>query len=206
MSPAVTCQSSAWHQTLINYLPLIRSVAAKAYRHLDRDAQHEAITDVVTDCTAGFAVLANQGRAHFWLLPALARFSVRKRNSGRLFGCRESKNDVLSLRRRRIAHVRSLDQLEVSDPAAWRLAVAHSHRTTPADAACFRVDFERWLEKLPDRHRQLALALAGGERPGDLAKRLSVSPSRISQLRRELRAAWEAFHGELERSSDGSVA
>ena len=176
MLPTFSSQQLPWHLTLTSYLPLIRSVAVRAYGHLSGNARDEAIADVVADCTAGFANLAKQGRAQYWLIPALARFAVRKRNAGRGFGSSENKNDVLSPRPRHEAHVRSLDALEVSNPAAWRLAVTDSHRTTPADAACFRIDFARWIAELPDRHRTLALALAEGERPGDLAQRLSVSP------------------------------
>ena len=201
MSPAVSCQNFAWHQTLIEYLPLIRSTAARAYRHLHGSARDDAIADVLADCAASFARLAQQGRAHFWLIPALATFAVRKRNTGRVFGSSESKNDVLSPIPRGEAQVYSLDALEASNPTTWRIAIAETHRMTPADAACFRIDFERWLSELPDRHRTLALALAEGERPGDLAKRLCISPGRISQLRRELREAWQIFQGELEGSA-----
>jgi hypothetical protein len=38
--------------------------------------------------------------------------------------------------------------------------------------------------------------LAAGETTSRVAQRFSVSLGRISQLRRELKAAWEAFHGE----------
>lgn len=141
----VSSQNPAWHQPLLAYVPFIRALACKAYQGLGAGAREEAIQEVIADTTVGLAGLAAQGRAHFWLIPALA----------------------------------------------------DSHRTTPADAACFRVDFEQWLSELPDRHQQLALALAEGERPGDLAKRLKLSPGRISQLRAELRDAWDAFHGEL---------
>lgn len=201
MSPAVSCQNVAWHQPLVEYLPLIRSTANRAYRHLSGNARDEAVADVLADCTAGFAGLANQGRAHFWLIPSLAKFAVRKRNAGRSFGSSQNKNDVLSSIPRHEVGVRSLDALEASSPAAWHQAISQSHRMTPADAACFRIDFERWLSELPERHRDVALALADGDRPGDLAKRLSVSPGRISQLRNELREAWQAFQGELEGSA-----
>lgn len=201
MSLAVSCQNVAWHQTLIQYLPLNRSTAARAYRHFDGNARDEAIADIVADCTAGFAGLAGRGRAHFWLIPALAKFAVRKRNSGRTFGSSQNKNDVLSPIPRDEAHVQSLDALQSADPHTWHEAVTQSHRMTPAEAACFRIDFERWLSKLPERHRDVALALADGDRPGELAKRLCISPGRISQLRNELREAWEEFHGELESST-----
>ncbi len=200
MSPAVSSQDFAWHQTLIEYLPLIHATAAQAYRRFRGNAHDEAVADVVADCTAGFARLAHKGRPHFWLIPALAKFAVRRRNSGRVFGSAVNKNDVLSPVPRQEARVESLEALSGSNVEVWRLAVTDSHQTSPADAACFRIDFERWLEELPDRHRQLALALADGDRPGDIAKRLSVSQGRVSQLRCELREAWAVFQGESESS------
>jgi len=56
--------------------------------------------------------------------------------------------------------------------------------------------FEAWLSTLPFRLRQIAESLAKGHRPGELAAQLGISPSRLSQLRMELRDRWSAFCGE----------
>ena len=77
------------------------------------------------------------------------------------------------------------------------VAVADSRRTDPAEAACFRVDFEHWMCGLPARERQVVMALAEGERPSVVARNIGVSAGRLSQLRGELRASWLAFCGDV---------
>ena len=198
MSTALlSSQTPAWHTPLLEYLPLIRAVAAKAFQGLSAAAREEAIQEVVADTTVGLAGLAAKGRAHFWMIPALARYAVRRQNAGRRVGTPTNKLDLLSPVPRAKAKVTSLEARTGTDGANWRQVVADSRNTDPAEAACFRIDFSRWLEELPARHRQVALALADGERPGELAHRLGVSCGRISQLRAELRDAWETFQSDV---------
>ena len=207
MSTALlSLDAPTWHEPLLAFLPLIRSTAAKAYRHLPVAERDEAVAEVVADSTSEFARLAARGRPHFWLIPALAKFAVRKRNAGRRVGTKVSRNDVLSPVPRKDANVESLESLSRSDVSAWRQAVADSRRTDPAEAAIFRIDFSRWLEGLPGRHREVVLALAEGERPGELANRLGIRPARVSQLRTELRAAWAVFQGEAEEHPTTATA
>ena len=79
---------------------------------------------------------------------------------------------------------------------AWREWLAEDHRVSPADEACFRVDFQEWLESLPGRDRRVAELLATGEATGAVARMVGVSPGRVSQLRRELAKNWQMFQGE----------
>ena len=67
--------------------------------------------------------------------------------------------------------------------------------SNPATAAALRIDFDEWIAGLPERPREIALLLAGGEGTGELAKRIGCSPARISQIRRELESDWHEFHG-----------
>ena len=59
-------------------------------------------------------------------------------------------------------------------------------------AAC-RIDFAAWLNTLSDRQRKIAGALATGETTKVVARKFGLTAGRISQLRRELKEAWEAF-------------
>ena len=186
----------AWHRPLLEFLPLVRSTASKSFRHLSGTEREDAIEDVVADSTAQFARLASRGRAHFWLVAPVARYAVRCRVAGRRLGTALNKHDVLSPVPRAGARVASLDSLAGSDPAAWRATVADSRRTDPAEAAAFRVDFEAWLGGLTDRSREVALALTEGDTTGELARKLGVSPGRVSQIRAELRSSWILFQGE----------
>lgn len=197
MSTSISSQSTAWHKPLIEFLPLVRSIAAKAFRQLDPAEREEAIQEVIANTTAGLAALAVRRHPHFWLIKPLAKFAVGQWKVGRRVGSSLSKNDVLSDVSRRVASVESLESPIRSGTACWRDVVADSRNTDPAEAACFRIDFDRWLSELPDRHRQVALALADGSSTGEVAGQLRISPGRVSQLRRELELAWEEFQSEL---------
>jgi hypothetical protein len=69
---------------------------------------------------------------------------------------------------------------------------------TPADAACFRLDFAAWLNGLPDRKRRVAELLAEGYSTGEAARRLGVTPGAVSQARAWLAASWHSFQGDGE--------
>ena len=77
--------------------------------------------------------------------------------------------------------------------------------STPADLAAFRIDFPDWLGTLSGRDRRIVEDLAFGERTGDVAVKYGVSPSRISQMRRQLQEGWEAFIGDEEESDVDAV-
>jgi hypothetical protein len=64
--------------------------------------------------------------------------------------------------------------------------------------AAGRIDFGNWLQVLTARLRRIAKVLATGESTTRAAKRFSVSPGRISQIRQELKQSWETFQGETE--------
>src|SRR5437773_1813638 len=63
-----------------------------------------------------------------------------------------------------------------------------------ADQAAFNIDFPAWLATLPDVKRRVAELLAHGHGTTEAATLAGLSSGRVSQLRRELAAAWSAFH------------
>jgi hypothetical protein len=62
--------------------------------------------------------------------------------------------------------------------------------------AASRIDYPAFLATLSRRDRRIAEMLATGEATTRVAELFGLSLGRVSQLRRELKAAWEAFHGE----------
>jgi hypothetical protein len=85
--------------------------------------------------------------------------------------------------------------IEDSQRGKWREWVVEDRRVTPADEACFRLDFAAWLDGLPYRERRIAELLAEGHEGKVVARTVGVSPGRVSQLRPELGASWRAFQG-----------
>jgi hypothetical protein len=81
-------------------------------------------------------------------------------------------------------------------PDAWRAWLAEDNRVSPADEACFRIDFAVWLDGLPARKRAVALLLAEGNTTGAVARALGVTPGAVSQARAWLEASWAAFQAQ----------
>ena len=80
--------------------------------------------------------------------------------------------------------------------ASWQDWSAAGNRCTPADEACFRLDFAEWMGRLPERKRLTAELLAQGHATSEVARRLGVTPGAVSQTRAWLGTSWRAFQGE----------
>jgi len=72
----------------------------------------------------------------------------------------------------------------------------NDHKSTPADHAVFLIDFEDWLDRLPERRRLSAQLLAQGYGTNEVAKQVGVSPGAISQSRAALEKNWKAFQAD----------
>ena len=96
--------------------------------------------------------------------------------------------------RRKRFTVQSLERRHAS--GRWEELVVEDRRSTPAEIAACRLDFQAWLRGLDRRRRAVAKRLAAGESTGEVACHFAVSKGRISQFRAELRDSWMAFQGE----------
>jgi hypothetical protein len=79
----------------------------------------------------------------------------------------------------------------------WTEILCAARRATPAELAAIRIGFAAWLTQLSNRHRQIALCPASGERTATVAQQYNLSAARISQIRHELAPAWRLFQGEF---------
>jgi hypothetical protein len=138
---------------------------------------------------------------------AIARNAARYVKAGRLLGCGKGTwgcRDVFHPRARKAGGFKLLSLHHRAGPApgrdrgAWRAWDVADHRVSPADQACFRLDYEAWLARLPVRKRRIAELLAAGEATGAVARALGVTAGAISQARRWLEADWGAFQGEAD--------
>jgi len=78
----------------------------------------------------------------------------------------------------------------------WRDWLAEAKTCTPADLAASRIDLAGWLSRLPERKRRIFETLAQGHDGIVVARRLGLSPGRVSQVRAELEASWREFQGQ----------
>ena len=83
-----------------------------------------------------------------------------------------------------------------SSSQPWAEQLLADRRATPADLAVCKLDFCAWLRRLSPVKRRVATRLAVGDTTSEVALRFQVSLSRISQLRRELEADWQAFQAQ----------
>ena len=184
-----------WHNCLLQMLPQIRRYARYAFRRLAAEERQEAIAEVIAACTVAVARLAQRDRLSLAHPTPLTWFAVKRYFSGRRVGNKIASRDVYSQQARdkggyELRHIGTPHERQAGD---WREQLTENRRTTPADLACFRLDFPCWLATYPDRDR-LAIELLGrGHSTGEVASRVGVTSSRISQLRRRFRDDWAAF-------------
>jgi hypothetical protein len=178
-------------------LPAVLRVVRYAFRWQRAGQRQDLIAAAIASAFVKFNRLIHQGRSTEAHPTVLAWLAVRQVCDGRRVGARRSSKDVLSDYAQRRVGFRVVG-LESSTPGTrgWEPLVLEDKHASPADTAAFRIDFHDWLERLRPRLRAVALVLAEGNTPLETARRFGVSKARISQLRNELRASWDAFQDE----------
>ena len=197
--PRPVISGPAWHGHFLSMLPAIRKQAYAAFRNLDPEARHEAVQEVVANCLVAYVRLWRLGKSDVAFPTPLAKYAIRQVRSGRRVGGRLNIRDISSLHCQSLKGIR-LERLDRYDQEeeAWLEVLVEDRHATPAEVAASRIDFGNWLQVLTARLRRMAKVLATGESTTRAAKRFSVSPGRISQIRQELKQSWEAFQGEIE--------
>jgi len=190
-------KKSLWQVRFVALLPVILRYAAPAFNTLGPEAKAEAIQATVANACVAYARLVERGKEGLAFATVLARYAVAQVRSGRQVGGRLNIKDVSSgyAQRRKQFNVSRLDRFDPAE-GCWKEVTLADDKWPILDQVAFRCDFPAWLKSLPRRHREIAQALAAGERATDVARRFGVSLARISQLRRKLERSWLAFHSE----------
>ncbi len=129
----------------------------------------------------------------------LVQYAIKQVRDGRKVGSKLNVNDVSSeyAQRSKGFMLESLVRYN-QRKEEWKEVLVEDRHAGPAETAASRIDFSEWLRSLPRRSRRIAETLATGETTKKVVKRFCVSAGRISQLRRELKDAWEAFQEEAQ--------
>ena len=200
--------SAGWQAGFLAVLPAVQTHARIQFRRLAAACREEAVQEAVAAACVSYRSLAARGRLEAARPGTIADFAVRHVRSGRHVGGRQdAARDAMSpaAARRHGVRVVSFDRLrraaEASDGGgqaggAWRQQAVAGRRDPVPDTACFRIDFERWLDRLTGRDRAVIAALAAGERVTAMARRFGISAARVSQLRRKFEQDWREFQGE----------
>jgi len=177
-------------------LPDIVRIVKYCFRFQRSDRRQELIADAVALSYVDYRRLIASGKEDRVFATALAKFAVRQVVDGRRVGAKVNVYDAMSpvaQRQQRIRRV-GFQNDRCANVDVGEVVVADKH-ANPGDVACFKVDLEVWLNSLRPKMRAIALTLAVGNTPLEVARYLNVSKARVSQFRQELRLSWEAFQG-----------
>lgn len=186
-----------WQERFLEILPTIRRQARVAFRNEPPERRQDLVAEVTANSWVSFVRLMERGLESIVYATPLARYAIRQVRSGRKTGSRLNVRDVSSeyAQRSRGFHVERLDRYD-RDSQEWEELIVEDRKAGPAETAACRIDFHDWLASLPRKLRRIAETLANGETTKTAARRFRLSPGRISQIRRQLKEDWEAFHGE----------
>ena len=195
-TPRPPLGTSAGPEGFLVLLPLIRRIARHAFGGLSAEHKADAIQEVIASAYVAYVRLVQRGKQQVAYATPLAHYAVAQYRSGRRVGCSLNIDDISSQHCQQHRQVVVERVYQPSDDGNWKELLVEDRRSTPADIAATRLDFRAWLRQLDRPRRAAARLLAGGIATSEAAKKLRLTPARISQLRRELMANWEAFQGE----------
>jgi hypothetical protein len=185
------------HQAFLAMMPQIIAHARVSFRHLDPEARQEAVQEVIANACQAYVRLAQLKKVDLAYPTVLARYAVAQVKDHRKVGSKLNVLDISSTycQQRKGVVVERLDHFDEEENAWLEICIEDRH-AGPAEIAATRMDFAAWLKSLPQRLRRIAKFLATGETTTVAAKRFGVCPGRISQIRMELKRAWQTFQGE----------
>ena len=195
--PRPQASAPAWHAGFLAMLPTICAYAREAFARLNPEARQDLVQEVIANALVAYVRLFQQGRVALAYPTVLARYGVAQVRDGRKVGSSLNIRDVSSeyAQRQKGFSVERLDQYDRNEEAWMEVFIEDKH-SGPAVVATTKIDFTEWLKSLPSRVRRIAKLLATGEKTSIVAEKFSLSPGRISQLRKELAQAWKKFQGE----------
>jgi hypothetical protein len=203
------------HARFLDLLPRIELHGHIYFRHLRSHRRADAVQEMVALAWLWYVRLINRGRDPRDFVATFVTLLARSVNSGRRLAGMTKAKDVMNpaAQKRHGFRVEPLpsttrtfhDHLYAS-PRGQKLHDAFEERlidntvTPVVDQVQFRLDFPAWLETLTPRERRMIRAMIRNERTRELGKEFEVSPSRISQMRREFHDGWTRFIEETDTS------
>ncbi|OGV31680.1 MAG: hypothetical protein A2020_05845 [Lentisphaerae bacterium GWF2_45_14] len=178
--------------------PIIKGTVPRTVRPVDGEDTAELVQDAVVSAARMLDSAERQGK----IPPAksLAYYSIKRAKTGRRsYSCKPS--DLLSSERR-ISHPGVLLSLDAEitlggeggDTVSFSDAVADKE-SDPSEHVSKLLDWEALMSKLGERERFVLCGTGEGFQPSELAEKLKVSRSRITQIKREIGDVIKAFMG-----------
>ena len=194
----------AAQQEFTAHLPAVEKAARWAFgrgRRLRRQDYEEVLAEVCAAAWSAWVGLLRRGKDPVQVgVHGIANNAVRSVRNGRRVANRSGGRGAMDVyhpeaqkdRGFRVINPDNLDEtVDGSLPGVW------TNYCTPADEACFRVDYEQWLGTLSPRRRRIAALLTEGHGTLEVAREIGVTPAAISQTRSWLHGSWRTFQGEV---------
>jgi hypothetical protein len=204
MTIAITNANDA-HLAFDAALDRIDAVIRHQFRTWPRARRQDAIDDAHAYNWLAWRGLLDRGKDPVAVgVVAIAVNACRAVRNGRVVGSARSVGrgamDIHHPRARLATGllVVSIEDLGGRRPGRWQDWLTATNRYGPADEAAFRVDFAAWLAGLPPTRRRVAELLVHGFGTGEVASRLGVTPSAVSQSRDWLARSWDRFQGQAD--------
>jgi hypothetical protein len=208
-APASTPEALQSH--FLEIMPRVETHARIYFRHLRCPGRRDdAVAETVAIAWKWFLRLHQRGKDARAFASALATHAARHVRCGRRLCGQERAGDAMSplAQRRHGFGVEFLSPPDYyrgslySDPNgqgridAFEERMRDDTRGPVPEQAAFRIDYPAWVSRLGERDRGIVGDMTLDLGTTEIASRHSVSPARISQMRRELHRDWRSFHGE----------
>jgi hypothetical protein len=187
-------------------LSAVEDAALYAFRRMRRQDREEALAEAVAATWSAWRGLIRKGKDPLAVgVTGIANNAIRYVRNGRRIANRSGGRGAMDVYHRRAQEARGFrvfnfsgvdEALDGAGAGVW------TNGCTPADEACFRVDYAVWLGAQAPRRRRTAELLAAGHGTLAVAREMGVTPAAISQARTALYESWRRFQGEG-RSSCG---
>jgi hypothetical protein len=197
-------RDNCWQNEFLKLLPQISRLLKYVFRRLDPEKREEACQNGLVLCMLSYSRLHARGCAHAARASSLVWYGVRQTKAGRIPGGRLNCRDPLSLyaQLRKCYRMNRLHSYGTRR-GSWIDELVEDKRARVPDVVAARLDFRAWLSCLCKRTRKIARDLARGCTTAETARRYRITPSRVSQIRRELEQSWNEFQHEAELAPDG---
>jgi hypothetical protein len=167
--------STAYHR--------VRRTALKATRRLRPNDRGDVVATIVAMVWEDWLRVAERGRNPEELLGCIINCRIKHVFNGRRFNGVDGKG-----------HFDVFDHN--ANMPSWQEFLTSERQYTPADAACFRIDFQEWMHRLPSRRQRMVNMLVDGHSAVVVAKTIGTSQGRVSQERSQLADDWNEYQSE----------
>jgi hypothetical protein len=179
------------HHFAIVILPIVERYARMVFSWCSPDEREERTAEAVAAAFVGYVSLVNRGRDREVTAWSLAFIAARRARSGRHVGGSQDKATDVMTKGNGFTVLRFGTMRDL--PSELHEALIENTRSPVPEQAAFRIDFPEFLASQSGKKRRVAKLLAVGNRATDVAHTVGVSPSRVTQIRRQLCQDWQSF-------------